>query len=226
MRSAAAWLTVALLTLVLAAGCHKQKPKQDDELPSVRGSGVGSSTSRQLAPFSRIDVGGALEVTVNVGKNEPLEMRGEDNLFEHVASTVVGGELVLKPDVVLKTTQPLRLVVGTERLEALTAAVAAKVTVHGVKADAFTLRSGGAARVVLDGSASTLSVGARSVARLDLRAFSAGAVTASAQDFARVELGYVEKLDATQKGNGSITYRGTPDVTRHAERAENVAPFH
>ncbi len=224
MRFAGVWLSVALLSLAVAAGCHKKKP--DDELPSVRGSGVGSSTSRQLAPFSRIDVGGALELTVNVGKNEPLEMRGEDNLFEHVASTVVGGELALKPDAVLKTTQPLRLVVGTERLEALTAAVAAKVTVHGVKADAFTLRSGGAARVVLDGSASTLSVAARTAAQLSLVAFSAGTVTATVQDFARVELGYVEKLDATQKGNGSITYRGTPDVTRHAERVENVAPFH
>ena len=226
MHRAGASLLVALFSLALIADCHKTKQGDEPELPTVRGSGVGSSTSRQLAPFSRIDVGGALEVTVNVGKNEPLEMRGEDNLFEHIPASVVGGELELKPDAVLKTTQPLRLVVGTERLEVVTAAVAAKVTVHGVKADAFTLRAGGAARVVLDGSARTLSASARSAAQLELRAFSAGNVTASTQDFARVELGYVEKLDATQKGNGSITYYGTPDVIRHAERVENVAPFH
>jgi hypothetical protein len=186
---------------------------------------VGSSTSRRLAPFSRIRVCGAHEVTVNLGKNAPLELRGEDNLFEHIASTVTGGELALEPDAALRTTQPLRLVVGTERLEAVTAEIGAKVTVHGVKADAFTLRAGGGARVVLDGSASTLAVGARSAAQLELRAFSAGSVTASAHDFGRVEHGYSEKLDATQRGHGVILYRGTPDVTRHVERAANVAPI-
>jgi hypothetical protein len=222
MQREGACLVIALLAVTLTAGCRKKKP--DDAVPTVRGSGVGSSSSRQLAPFSRIDVGGALEVTVNVGKNGPLEMRGEDNLFEHIPASVVGGELALKPDAVLKTTQPLRLVVGTERLEAVTAAVSAKVTVHGVKADAFTLRAGGAARVVMDGSASTLSVSARSIAQLDLREFQAGNVVAVVLDFARVDLGYVEKLDATQKGYGAVSYHGTPDVTRHAERPSNVAP--
>jgi hypothetical protein len=222
MPRARACPAIALLSLAVAAGCHKKKP--DNELPTVRGSGVGSSTSRQLAPFSRIDVHGVLELTVNVGKNEPLEIRGEDNLFEHLPSTVVGGELELRPDAVLKATQPLRLVVGTERLDAVSASIGVKMTVHGVKADTFTLRAAGASRVVMDGSASTLSATARSVAQLDLHSFQAGNVTAFAQDFSRVYLGYVEKLDATQKGNGVISYRGTPDVTRHAERPANVGP--
>ena len=219
-------LLVVGLSLAVAAGCRKKKHGDEPELPTVRGSGVGSFVSRPLAPFSRIDVGGALEVTVNVGKNAPLELRGDDNLFEHVPSSVVGGELVLKPDAVLKTTQPLRLVLGTERLDALTVAISARVTVHGVKADTFTLRTGGASKVVIDGSASTLSVAARSVAQVDLGAFSAGRATATVSDFARVRLGYLEHLDATQTGRGVISYAGTPEVTRHAERESNIAPLH
>ena len=70
----------------------------------------------------------------------------------------------------------------------------------------------------------TLVVGARSVAQVDLSGFSAGSVTAKAVDFGRVRLGYVEKLDATQADHGVITYGGTPEVVRHAERESNIAP--
>jgi hypothetical protein len=178
--------------------------------------------SRALPVFTRLNVGGGLEVTVNVGKNAPLELRGDDNLFSHVASTVTGGELVLKPDSVFETTQPLRLVVGTERLDAVAVAVGANVTVHGVKADAFDVRVAGAAQLAVDGSSQTLTLTTRNLARCDLTAFSAGTAKVSVSDLSRVKLGYVEKLDATQAGHAVIAYRGTPDVTRHAERPANV----
>ena len=35
---------------------------------------------------------------------------------------------------------------------------------------------------------------------------------------------YLEKLDATQKGNGLMTYRGKPDLTTHADKAQRITP--
>ncbi len=215
---------LATVALVAATGCKKKKQHDPSDLPTVHGSGVGSFESRPLPPFTRLTVGGGLEVTVNVGKNAPLELRGDDNLFRHLPSPVVDGELALKPDAAFGTTQPFRLVVGTERLDALSTGIGAKVTVHGVKADTFTVRAGGASRVTVDGSATTLTVAARSIAQVELTAFSAGNASVSASDLARVRCGYLEKLDATQSGSAVITYGGTPDVVRHAERASNVAP--
>jgi hypothetical protein len=218
-------LVLASLSLVVGTGC-KKKPKDDAELPTVRGSGVGSFESRPLPPFTRITIGGGLEVTVNVGKNAPLELRGEDNLFKHVPSTVVDGELKLEPDSALKTTQPLRLVLGAERLEAVSAAIGARVTVHGVKADKFAVYGGGAAKLSVDGSASELTVGAKSVSQLDLAALSAASASVTAIDFARVRLGYLERLDVTQHGNALVSYTGAPDITRHVDRPANVSPLH
>jgi hypothetical protein len=224
MRHFARTSVLATVALVAATGCHKKKQADAPQLPTVSGSGVGSFESRSLPPFTRLTVGGGLEVTVNVGKNAPLELRGDDNLFRHVPSTVVDGELTLKPDAAFDTTQPFRLVLGSERLDALATAVGAKVTLHGVKADQFSVRAGGASRVTADGSATTLTVAARSIAQLDFSAFSAGNASVTVADLARVRLGYLEKLDATQTGRGVITYGGTPDVVRHVERAANVAP--
>jgi len=223
MRRLGRALLVACLLLV-ATGCKKKKKGDGDETPSVHGSGVGSFESRPLPPFTRVTVGGGLDVTINVGKSAPLELRGEDNLIKLVPSTVVDGELSLKPDFSLKTTQPLTLTLGVERLERVLAGVAAKVTVHGVRADAFEASAGGAAKLTVDGSASKLTASAHSAAQLDFVGFAAAQANVTAIDFARVRLGHLEQLEVTQKGNAVVAYRGKPELTTHAERAQRVGP--
>lgn len=225
LRSGRALLVVTFCVVTIVA-CKKKRPQDEPELPTVAGDGVTSSQSRTLPPFTRLEVDGALDVTVNVGKDSLLELHGDANLFPHVGSSVVNGELKLEPDAVLKPAQKLTLSLGVARLDYVAAGIAAKVAVHGVKTEAFSVRTGGAAQLTVDGSSSELSVGARSVSRVDLGTFSAAHARVSALEFARVELGYLEKLDADQRGMAIITYRGTPAVTTHADRAENVASRH
>ncbi|HTQ02298.1 MAG TPA: DUF2807 domain-containing protein [Polyangiaceae bacterium] len=215
-------LCVVCACLVVATACKKKKAGDEPDLPTVSGSGVTSSESRKLPPFTRLTVNGALELTVSVGQDAPLELHGDSNLFSHVKSNVVGGDLTLEPDAVLKPAQAFHLAVGTAKLEELRAAVAAKVTVHGVKSDAFSVQTGGGAQVVADGSSSKLGAAARMASRIDLSAFSASSARVAVLEFGRVELGYVEKLDATQRDVGTIVYRGTPDLTTHADRPQNV----
>ncbi len=223
LRSSRALLVVPLC-FVLATACKKRKPSDEPELPTVTGSGVTSSQSRTLPPFTRVEVKGALAVTVNVGKGAPLELHGDDNLFSHVESTVVNGALTLEPDAVLQPSQAFRLAVGTAALEEIDAAVAAKVTVHGVEGDQFVLRAGGAGQITADGSCAELTALARTASRIDLAGFSAANAHAIAVDFARITLGHLEKLDATQHGMAMISYDGSPELTTHADRPSNVAP--
>jgi hypothetical protein len=221
LRSGRALLVLVTLGLPAATACKKRP--SDPGLPTLVGNGVTSSESRTLPPFTRLDVGGALEVVVNVGKDAPLELSGDANLFSHVKSKLADGTLTLEPDVVLEPAQAFHLVVGTARLDELGAAVAAKVTVHGVKGEVFTVKAGGAAKVTVDGSATELKVGARSASRVDLSAFSAARARVAVTDFARVELGHLEKLEATQRGFAGVVYADTPELTTHADRPQNVA---
>jgi hypothetical protein len=211
-------LALCLITTVLVLGCKK---KANEE--RVRGNGVGSMVSRPVEPFTRLVVGSSLEVTVTVGKHGPMELRGDDNLIKLIPSKVVNGELVLKPDAPIKTTQPLRITLLTEKLERVALAVATKVVVHGVRGDAFEVEAGGAAKFTADGSAARLSVKSRSAATLDLKAFSVGEAQVTASDISRVHLGHVEKLDVTQRDNSVITYKGTPDIKQKADKASHVA---
>lgn len=214
-------LVAVTLCFVTASACKQKRPS--DALPTVTGNGVTSSQTRTLAPFTRLDVGGGLEVVVNVGKDAPLELSGDANLFEHVESKIVGGALTLDSDAVLKPAQALRLVVGVAHLDELGAAAAASVTVQGVKSDAFSVRTGGAAKVTVDGSATALAVGARTASHVDLSGFSAARARVVALDFTRIELGHLEQLEVTQHGFATVLYAGTPELTTHADRAQNVA---
>jgi hypothetical protein len=204
-----------LAALLVATGCKKKKTT-DDGTPVVRGSGVGSSVERKVPPFSRVNIGGNFDVTINVGKDGPVELRGDDNLFEQLPSPVVNGELTLKPDATFKTTQPFRIAIATEKLERVVVSVASKVTVHGVKADAFEVSVTGGAQITADGSAGTLKVTSKTAGQVDLSALAAGEGVVTASDGSRVRLGHIEKLDATQSGVAMIHYRGTPAVTKHA----------
>jgi hypothetical protein len=212
-----------LVTALAVLGGCKKKKGDDSETPSVRGSGVGASDSRAVEPFTRLVVGGSLDVTVTVGKHGPMELRGDDNLLKLVPSKVVNGELILKPDVALKSKEPIRITLLTERLDRVALAVAAKAVVHGLRSDSFEVTLGGAARFTADGSTSRLTVAARSATHVDLSSCSVGNAQVTASELARVTLGHVEKLDVTQRGNSIILYRGTPDLKQQADRPAHVA---
>jgi hypothetical protein len=214
-------LVVGSVVLALV-GCRKKGKTDDDGMPVVRGSGVGSSIERKVAPFSRVSIGGNFDVTINVGKDGPLEFRGDDNLFEHLPSPVVNGELTLKPDATLKTTQPFRIAIATEKLEDIAVSVASKVTVHGVKADAFEVSVTGGAQLTAQGSAATLKVTSKTAAKVDLTALAAGEGIVTASEGSRIRLGHIEKLDATQSGIAMISYRGTPAVTKHGAQPKFI----
>jgi hypothetical protein len=207
--------------LAVLGGCKKKG--DDSETPSVRGSGVGSFVERKVPPFSRVSIGGNFEVTINVGKHGPIELRGDDNLFEHLPSPVVNGELTLKPDATFKETQPFRIAIATEKLERIAVSVASKVTVHGVKAEAFEVAATGAARVTANGSAATLKVISKTAAQVDLTALATGEGVVTASEASRVMLGHIEKLDATQSGIAMIVYRGAPAVTKHAAQPKFIS---
>ncbi len=208
--------------LVVLIGCSKKKT-DDAEMPTVRGSGVGSSVARKVPPFSRVSIGGNFDVTINVGKDGPVELRGDDNLFEHLPSPVVNGELTLKPGMAFKTTQPFRIAIATEKLERVAVSMASKVMVHGVRAESFEVFVTGAAQVTAQGSAAILKVTAKTAGQVDLTSLPAGEGVVTASEGSRVRLGHIEKLDATQRGVAMILYRGTPAITKHGERLQHIS---
>jgi hypothetical protein len=182
------------------------------------GSGVGAKRTLELGPFSKLQISGPFDVTLNVGKRQPVELRGDDNLLPHVTAKLEGDRLVIASSRGVKPKQPLRIDLGTEQLQELTVGVAAKARVQGVKAEHFQLRAAGAAEIVAHGSSSSLDVATKSAARIDLSNFSAGSAVVSADDASRIKLGHVEKLKVTQTGLSQVRYRGEPTLEQNVQK--------
>src|SRR5689334_6787286 len=63
---------------------------------TVRGSGVATSETRTLAPFTAVDLAGSNNVTVKVGAPQSVVVHADDNLVGHVRTTVRSGTLVIE----------------------------------------------------------------------------------------------------------------------------------
>jgi hypothetical protein len=203
-------LLFACLTLALPACKKKPDP--------LKGSGVGATRARSVAAFSELSVGNGLEFEVTVGKGASLEISGDDNLISLVTTQVEGKRLTLGVDKKLKQRQPLRVRVGTERLDGIRVVAGAKGKVSGVRAEAFHVESGGGATVEIAGSSQALEVKSRSAARVDLKGFSAAKGIVTAADASTIELGYLEELDVTQTGMSRVIYRGEPKLTQSVKK--------
>ena len=63
------------------------------------GSGVATTEYRELVPFSRVELAGANIVTVRVEQAQSVAVTADDNLVDHVTTTVRSGSLVIADDV-------------------------------------------------------------------------------------------------------------------------------
>jgi len=203
------------LLLTLIALSLTSCGKKDDALA---GSGVQARKTRNVPAFKRLWVGGVLVVRVSVGKDGPMELKGDDNLLEHVTSRLENGVLKLDVDTKVKKRMPLEVTLSTAELEAVSAVVASRVDVQGVKAKAFEAKAGGAAHITATGSAETLTVTATGAAQVDLSALPAAAATVRMEQAGTAKFGYLEKLDVTASGPSRVFYQGDPQLKKEIRK--------
>ncbi|HEY3500535.1 MAG TPA: DUF2807 domain-containing protein [Polyangiaceae bacterium] len=205
-----------LASFALALPACKKKP------PATTGSGVGATKTRPIGPFSSIKVAG-VEFIVSVGKQAPLEVSGDDNLLSYVSTQIEGTTLVIRREAKLKQLQPLRVRVGSERLERVLAGAGARGSIEGVSGEAFELEATGGAKVTVRGSSGALKVSVRGPTRLDLSGFSARRGVVTATDVSSIELGYLEELDATLSGLSRVSYLGEPKLTQNVTQPARLS---
>jgi hypothetical protein len=202
---------VILVALGCLAFASCEKPREDDV-----GSGVQATTTRVVPAFTRLSIGSVLEVKVTVGRDGPVELKGDDNLLAHVLSQVENGVLKLDADTKLKKRMPLEVRVFTARLEAVSASVASKLEIQGLSADGFEARAAGAGRVTAAGSAQRLVLAGKGASELDFSNVPAREATVRLEHASVARLGYVEKLGVTASGPSRIYHHGEPEIVERS----------
>src|SRR5262249_43294292 len=87
----------------------------------VQGSGVAATQTRQVPPFSSVDLAGSNEVTIRAGGTQAVVVHADDNLLDHVTTEVTSGTLAIGNTPGSFTTKsPMRVEITVPTIQALT----------------------------------------------------------------------------------------------------------
>src|SRR6516165_12481646 len=90
-------LTTCVAAIILAAGCEGSVQVGSNlKIPAIEGSGTAKTETREVGPFSALEVHAAIHATVTPGDKVSVSLEGDDNLLPLVETTVRDGRLVAK----------------------------------------------------------------------------------------------------------------------------------
>jgi len=201
-------LTCLVLLTVLAAGCHGKFISQ------IKGSGKRELQKREVAPFTSISAEGAFTIEVTCQKNQSLEVEGDDNVLEYVATDVGSNILRLKNTKNYSTAEPVKFKISVPNLEGLSVNGAGHVDVKGLNNDKFEIDTNGAATIVVSGNTKLIDVGANGAGKIDAENLHAARAVVDSRGVVRVDLDVTNQLDVTIQGPATVTYKGDPVVNK------------
>ena len=126
------------LLAVLATGCNITIG------PAPCGSGVAKTETREVAQFSEIEVGSAIQLDVTVGEPTSLVVTADDNVLPLVRTEVAGDRLKIYLDTSLSTNIGVQVKASTPALKSLVGSDATKINATGVTGEKYQVEVHGA----------------------------------------------------------------------------------
>jgi putative autotransporter adhesin-like protein len=164
--------------------------------PAGTGSGDAKIQARALPPFTAVDLAGAKNVIVHVGRRQSVIVHADNNLLRRVTTRVRAGRLVIG-------TTPGNLRARTPMFVAVSLPV-----LDGLKLE-------GAGNITATGTATKLDVTLSGAGNMFLSQLGARDAKAALSGDGSITLTATRSLAATLSGRGTVFYGGDPPyVTR------------
>jgi len=167
---------------------------------------------RQLDEFHDVNFEGVGELILQVGDRRPFEVSADGNLLPLIETSVKDGLLTIRFSQPVQPRSPLRFRAGTKKLDHVSAAGAASMTIIGVHGAKFALELSGAGSVDLAGEVGELDVVLSGAGNVDAQRLRARLAHAVVSGTGNVDLFVIDQLTAEISGAGSIYYIGEPRV--------------
>ena len=205
-------LGLALALAATATGC-------------TRGSGTPAQQEREVAGFSRVDVGGAFEVDIDVGPDFRVVVHADDNLVERVITDVDGDTLKIHLDGSATTRSPLRAEISMPALAGVDVSGATRADVEGVASASIDLDASGASHLAVRGKATHVEIDGSGAAKIDARSLEAGSVKINASGATKASVTATEAIEADASGSSEVRYFGNPtSVGKETSGASSIEP--
>jgi hypothetical protein len=201
------------LVVVLMVGCSKDDVVVNNN--QIVGSGKLVTQIRTLGTYSGIQVTNFAKVTITQDSVEQLRIESDDNVIEHVLTSVSGGTLVVGLENGSYNNVTVNVYASMKTIKRLESIGAADFSAtNPLQTDSILCRITGTGTITLTGTASFEQVeiiGAGSIHDFDLVA--SHCVTTISGSGA-IEVNATSRLDAFITGTGSIVYDGHPQTVQ------------
>ena len=176
----------------------------------VEGSGVHAKQTRELPSFREVHIEGAADrVDVYVCECERVEVSGDDNLLDHVETTVEGDALLIQTQGTLRPWQTLHVKVYTRQLDRVHTLGDSQVRVMDLSGTSLEVFSSGSSSIKLRGELERLALktsGASQVDMMELQTQLLRVESSGSSDFTL--RGVTERLELISSGASDIKARG------------------
>lgn len=200
----------------------------------VKGNGKMVTETRNTASYESISVAGSFDVQLIKGSEGNIELKGEENLLEHLSVSVKNGVLVLKvrDNINLSTSwnKSISIRVPIESIEGVKLSgsgdITSDFTIESPDFDASISGSGdislaidtgdlgikisGSGDIDLSGRASNMEVKVSGSGDLNAYALAAENANVMVSGSADVKVSVSGSLDARVAGSGDVHYKGNP----------------
>ena len=211
-----------LLVIPVLFGCQST-----DMLPEkIRGSGTVKREARDVQPFDKVSVAGAANVEILSGQPaSSCELEFDDNLLEHVSTTVEDGELKIKLVGRLSSPNLLKVKLTTPHLSKVTASGSIAAKVENLDEPRMELSMSGASEIECIGKVEKLDIDGSGATKFNCLALAAEAVTINISGGGTADVQAAKSLKVDVSGAANVRYVGSPEIEKNVSGAGSVQPM-
>lgn len=199
MNSRTARWTLAVLLLSTLAAC-------------ARVEGPLTTETRDVAPFTSVELRGSATVDVLIGQAQSLVVEADENGLRHLRTEVRDGRLVIdtRDRAFWLRDGELRVRLTVPQLDSLALNGAARASVHGFAGGNTSLILSGAGDLEASGTLDRVVAQVNGAGNLDLAHLSATDANVAVNGTGNIKVSASGRLDAAVNGVGNIEYLGKP----------------
>jgi len=179
----------------------------------VQGAGPITSETRDVRPFSTIEIGAGIRLEFRVGSPQVVTVSAQSNILPAVATDVSGAVLTIDARDDFTTSEPVTVTVAAPTLAELSMSGGAQAWVDGIDAAALQLTLKGGARAAINGSVASVTLTADGGSAADLGELVAGSMSVTLSGGATATVNAATEVAGSASAGSRLKVLGGPRVT-------------
>lgn len=173
-----------------------------------------ASETRDVSEFSRVVVEGAMDININVGGRQEVEVSADRGYLSRVETRVEGDTLYISQEGRRWRNIDVEITISVNNLSAFIIEGAADADISGIDSDSFLLEIDGAGDVTLEGTCGDAEYEINGAGDIDAEDFKCKTVDITINGAGDADVYASESIRAELNGVGDITVCGDPDRVR------------